>query len=75
MWDGKRETGTTSFRPFEIGAQRVSLISWHFCYTGKSCEGLTEDAKQSKLTALVVHDSHSGAVHCSLYSIRAKSKT
>ena len=50
--------------PSKLVRREHPIISWDFCYTGKSCEGLTEDAKQSKLTALVVHDSHSGAVHC-----------
>ena len=50
--------------PSKLVRREHPIISWDFCYTGKSCEGLTEDAKQSKLTALVVHASHSGAVHC-----------
>ena len=47
-------------------AQRRELptISWDFCFTGKTCEQVAEDSQQSKLTCLVLHDSHSGAVHC-----------
>ena len=47
-------------------AQRreLPIISWDFCFTGKTCEQVAEDSQQSKLTCLVLHDSHSGAVHC-----------
>ena len=30
----------------------------------KTCEAVSEDDAQAKLSALVVHDSHSGAVQC-----------
>ena len=39
------------------------MISWDFASTGKSCEGVDESSQQTKLTTLVIHDSHTGAVH------------
>eukprot|EP00435_Cladocopium_sp_Y103_P016385 s4405_g4.t1 len=43
--------------------RELPIISWDFCYTGKPFENVPADAEQSKLTCLVVHDSHSSAVH------------
>ena len=40
------------------------MISWDFAFTGKSCESVDESSDQSQLTTLVMHDSHTGAVHC-----------
>ena len=48
-----------------VGLQEeLPVISWDFAFTGKSCEGVDESSDQSKLTTLVMHDSHTGAVHC-----------
>ena len=59
--------------PSKLVRREFPIISWDFCYTGKSCESLTEKSEQSKLTALVVHDSHTGAVHC--IPVQHKSQT
>ena len=44
--------------------RELPSLSFDFAYTGKSCESVDVDATTSKLTTLVFHDSHSGAVHC-----------
>ena len=56
MGKGKPEQHRSD--PTKLVRREFPIISWDFCYTGKSCEGISADAKQSKLTALVVHDSH-----------------
>ena len=50
--------------PSRAQRRELPIISWDFCFTGKTCEQVAEDSQQSKLTCLVLHDSHSGAVHC-----------
>ena len=50
--------------PTRAQRRELPIISWDFCFTGKTCEQVAEDSQQSKLTCLVLHDSHSGAVHC-----------
>ena len=47
-----------------VQRRELPVISWDFAFTGKSCEGVDESSDQSKLTTLVMHDSHTGAVHC-----------
>ena len=42
--------------------REMPVISWDLCFSGKTCEAVEETDGQAKLTALVVHDSHSGAV-------------
>ena len=44
--------------------RELPSLSFDFAYTGKSCESVDVDTTTSKLTTLVFHDSHSGAVHC-----------
>ena len=44
--------------------RELPSLSFDFVYTGKSCESVDVDTTTSKLTTLVFHDSHSGAVHC-----------
>eukprot|EP00435_Cladocopium_sp_Y103_P033238 s948_g8.t1 len=59
--------------PSKLQRREHPIISWDFCYTGKTCEAVTEKSEGSKLTALVVHDSHTGAVHC--IPVQHKSQT
>ena len=47
-----------------VQRRELPVISWDFAFTAKSCEGVDESSDQSKLTTLVMHDSHTGAVHC-----------
>ena len=56
-----------------VQRREVPVISWDFAFTGKSCEGVDESSQQSKLTKLVIHDSHTGAVHC--VPVQNKSQT
>ena len=44
--------------------RELPVISFDFCFTGKSFEHVTETAEQSKLTCLLVHCLQTGAVHC-----------
>ena len=44
--------------------RELPSLSFDFAYTGKSCESVDVDTTTSKLTTLVFHDSHSGAVRC-----------
>ena len=48
-----------------VQRRELPVISWDFAFAGKSCEGVDESSDQSKLITLVMHDSHTGAVHCS----------
>ena len=50
--------------PSRVQRRELPIISWDFCFTGKTCEQVDEDSQQSKLTCLILHDSQSGAVHC-----------
>ena len=50
--------------PSRVQRRELPIISWDFCFTGKTCEQVAEDEEGSKLTCLVLHDSQSGAVHC-----------
>ena len=50
--------------PSRLQRREIPIISFDFCFTGKSLENVSENEQQSKLTALVVHDSYSGSVHC-----------
>ena len=44
--------------------RETPVISFDYCYTGKTGEAVGEGDQVQKLTAVVVHDSHSNAVHC-----------
>ena len=50
--------------PERVQQHEIPMISMDFCYTGKTLEAVTEKSVGDKLIALVLHDSHSGAVHC-----------
>ena len=62
MAKGKPEQHKTDLT--RVQRRELPVISWDFAFTGKSCEGVDESSDQSKLTTLVMHDSHTGAVHC-----------
>ena len=62
MAKGKPEQHKTDLT--RVQGRELPVISWDFAFTGKSCEGVDESSDQSKLTTLVMHDSHTGAVHC-----------
>lgn len=44
--------------------RELPSLSFDFFYTGRSCEPEQEDSESAKLTALVLYDSFSSAVHC-----------
>ena len=59
--------------PSLLQRREMPVISWDLCFSGKTCEAVEETDGQAKLTALVVHDSHSGAVQC--IPIQSKKQT
>jgi hypothetical protein len=50
--------------PDALKQREIPVISFDYCHTGKTGEAVEEGAQVQKLTAVVVHDSHSNAVHC-----------
>ena len=50
--------------PTVLQRREMPVISWDLCFSGKTCEKVEETDGQAKLTALVIHDSHTGAVQC-----------
>ena len=58
----KGRPGVHQSDPSRAQRRELPIISWDFCFTGKTCEQVAEDSQQSKLTCLVLHDSHT--VHC-----------
>ena len=50
--------------PTTLQHREFPVISFDYCFTGKSGEALDGASDGQKLTAVVVHDSHSNAVHC-----------
>ena len=50
--------------PDSLKQRETPVISFDYCHTGKTGEAVEEGAQVQKLTAVVVHDSHSNAVHC-----------
>ena len=59
--------------PSSLQRRELPIISWDLCFSGKTCEAVSEDDAQTKLSALVVHDSHTGAVQC--IPIQSKKQT
>ena len=55
----RHETDTGRLQDRELPS-----LSFDFAYTGRSCESVEVDSTTAKLTTLIFHDSHSGAVHC-----------
>ena len=49
--------------PTRLQERETPVLSFDFCYTGKTCETAAHD-DASKLVALVAHDSHSGSITC-----------
>eukprot|EP00435_Cladocopium_sp_Y103_P058316 s3048_g20.t1 len=60
--------------PSRLQDRELPSLSFHFAYTGRSCESVDVDSTTAKLTTLVFHDSHSGAVHCVLVFAKSQSK-
>ena len=59
--------------PSSLQRRELPIISWDLCFSGKTCEAVSEDDAQAKLSSLVVHDSHTGAVQC--IPIQSKKQT
>jgi len=53
-----------SQNPNRIQEHEIPLVSMDFFYTGKTGTEISEQTEETKLTALILHDSHTGAVHC-----------
>ena len=61
--------------PSSLQRRELPIISWELRFSGKTCEAISEDDAQAKLSALVVHDSHSGAVQCIPIQNRSRPST
>eukprot|EP00438_Fugacium_kawagutii_P010149 Skav210169 [mRNA] locus=scaffold483:65166:67665:- [translate_table: standard] len=54
--------------------RELPCLSFDFAYTGRDCKAIPDEDEGSKLTTLVFHDSHSGAVHCAPVRSKGQSK-
>ena len=71
---GKSRPDRHSFDKSAVQRREIPVVSWDLCFTSKTCEAVESESEGSKLTALVMHDSHTGSIHCVPIHSKAQAK-